>query len=160
LTRRGAKELGTHKKMMRTTLRIILLAACLAPQGARAAGAGCECKKSLTPAEARKAAEAVFVGTVVESHRERTQGGYEWRVKLSVEQSWKGADEGEAVVYVLGDDCAVSFEAGKRYLVYARRQDGRGRLVTDTCSRTVPFDAGSEDLQKLGAGKQHAPKGT
>jgi hypothetical protein len=146
--------------MMRTTLRIILLAACLAPQGARGASADCGCKKSLTPNEARKQAEAVFVGTVAESHRERTPGGYEWRVKLSVEQSWKGADGGEVVVYVIGDDCAVAFEAGKRYLVYARRQEGRGRLVTDTCARTVPFDAGSEDLQKLGAGKQHAAKGT
>src|ERR1041385_6732700 len=104
--------------MMKTMLRIILLAACcLAPHVAR--GAGCECKKSLTPPEARKQAEAVFVGTVVESHRERTPGGYEWRVRLSVEQSWKGADEDDVIVYVTGDDCAVTFEAGKRYLVYA-----------------------------------------
>ena len=145
---------------MRATLRIILLAACCLPLGARGAGAACECKKSLTPSEARKAAEAVFVGTVVESHRELTQGGFEWRVRLSVEQSWKGADEGELIVYVTGGDCAVSFEAGKRYLVYARRQEGRGRLVTDSCARTAPFEAGSEDLQKLGAGKQHAVKGT
>jgi hypothetical protein len=146
--------------MMRATLRIVLLAACLAPTCARGASAPCECKKSLTPGEARKAAEAVFVGTVVESHRELTQGGFEWRVRLSVEQSWKGADEGELIVYVTGGDCAVSFEAGKRYLVYARRQEGRGRLVTDSCARTAPFEAGSEDLQKLGAGKQHAVKGT
>jgi hypothetical protein len=154
--------------MMRATLRIILLAAlritllaaASAPAFARVAAATCECKKSLTPNEARKAAEAVFAGTVVEVNRERTQGGYEWRVKLSVEQSWKGGDEGEVVVYVLGDDCAVSFEAGKRYLVYARRQEGRGRLVTDSCTRTAPFDAGSEDLQKLGASKQRAAKGT
>jgi hypothetical protein len=147
--------------MTRMTLGMILLAACcFAPQAARGASAGCECKKSLTPAEARKQAEAVFVGTVVESHRERTPGGYEWRVKLSVEQSWKGADEDTVVVYVAGDDCAVAFEAGKRYLVYARRQEGRGRLVTDTCARTAAFESGSEDLQKLGAGKQHAAKGT
>ena len=45
-------------------------------------------------------------------------------------------------------------------IVYARRQEGRGRLVTDSCARTAPFDAGSEDLQKLGAGKQHAAKAT
>jgi hypothetical protein len=146
--------------MMRATLRIILLVAASAPAFARVAAATCECKKSLTPNEARKVAEAVFVGTVVEANRERTQGGYEWRVKLSIEQAWKGSDEGEVVVYVLGDDCAVSFEAGKRYLVYARRQEGRGRLVTDSCARTAPFDAGSEDLQKLGAGKQRAAKGT
>lgn len=144
--------------MMRTTLSVILLAACLAPVSARAAA--CDCKKSLTPSEARKQAEAVFVGTVVEAHRERTQGGYEWRVRLSVEQSWKGADGDDAIVYVLGDDCAVSFEAGKRYLVYARRQEGRGRLVTDSCTRTTAFDAGSEDLQKLGAGRQRAARGT
>ena len=147
--------------MMRTTLRVILLAACcFAPHAARGASAGCECKKSLTPNEARKQAEAVFVGTVVESHRERTPGGFEWRVRLSVEQSWKGADEETVIVYVSGDDCAVSFEAGKHYLVYARRQEGRGRLVTDSCARTAVFDAGSEDLQKLGAGKQHSAKGT
>ena len=147
-------------RMMRTTLKIIVLAACFVPHAARGASAGCECKKSLTPAEARKQAEAVFVGTVVESHRERTQGGYEWRVKLSVEQSWKGAGEDDVIVYVAGDDCSVPFEAGKRYLVYARRQEGRGRLATDSCARTTTFEAGSEDLQKLGAGKQHAAKGT
>jgi hypothetical protein len=144
---------------MRARLRIIMLAACLAPLPARGA-APCECKRSLTPTEARKAAEAVFVGTVIESDRERTQGGYEWRVRLSVEQSWKGADGDDVVVYITSADCAVSFEAGKRYLVYARRQEGRGRLVTDSCSRTTPYDAGSEDLQKLGAAKQRAAKGT
>jgi hypothetical protein len=146
--------------MMKATLRIILLAACLAPLSVRGADVACECKKSLTPGEARRQAEAVFVGTVTESHRELTQGGFEWRVKLSVEQSWKEADEDEVVVYVTGGDCAVSFEAGKRYLVYARRQEGRGRLVTDSCARTALFEAGSEDLQKLGAGKQHGVKGT
>ena len=145
---------------MRSTLRIVLLAACLAPTGVRGAPAPCECKKSLTPGEARRQAEAVFVGTAVESHRELTQGGFEWRVRLSVEQTWKGGDEGELVVYVTGGDCAVSFEAGKRYLVYARRQEGRGRLATDSCARTTTFEAGSEDLQKLGAGKQHGVKGT
>ncbi|HYY96411.1 MAG TPA: hypothetical protein VE713_18040, partial [Pyrinomonadaceae bacterium] len=123
-----------------------------------AAAAACSCAESLTVSKAKDRAEAVFVGTVVEANRERTQGGYEWRVKLSVEQAWKGSDEGEVVVYVLGDDCAVSFEAGKRYLVYARRQEGRGRLVTDSCARTALFDAGSEDLQKLGAGKQRAAR--
>jgi len=146
--------------MMRATLRIILLAAVSAPAFASVAAAPCDCKKSLTPAEARKAAEAVFVGAVVESHRELTQGGYEWRVRLSVEQSWKGAEGDDVVVYVTNADCSVSFEAGKRYLVYARRQEGRGRLVTDSCTRTAPFEAGSEDLQKLGAGKQRAAKGT
>jgi len=146
---------------LRATLRIILLTAVSASAFARVAAATCECKKSLTPNEARKAAEAVFVGTVVESHRELTQGGYEWRVKLSVEQSWKGAEEDEVVVYVVkNEDCTFSFEAGKRYLVYAWRQEGRGRLVTNACARTAPFDAGSEDLQKLGAGRPRAAKGT
>jgi hypothetical protein len=145
--------------MMRTTLRIIMLAACLAPAAARGASP-CDCKKSLTPNDARKAADAVFVGTVVESYRERTPGGYEWRVRLSVEQAWKGAEGDDVIVYVTNADCSVSFEAGKRYLVYARRQEGRGRLVTDSCTRTAPFDAGSEDLQKLGAGRQRAAKGT
>jgi len=145
---------------MRATLIVILLAAASAPAFARVAAATCGCKKSLTPNEARKAAEAVFVGTVVESYRERTPGGYEWRVRLSVEQAWKGAECDDVVVYVTSGDCSVSFETGKRYLVYARRQEGRGRLVTDSCTRTAPFDAGSEDLQKLGAGRQRAAKGT
>ena len=146
---------------MRATLSVILFAAfCLTPT-VRGASAACDCKKSLTPGEARKQAEAVFVGTVVESHRELTQGGFEWRVKLSVEQSWKGAEADEVVIYVTkNDDCAVSFEAGKKYLVYAWRQEGRGRLMTNACSRTRLAEVGSEDLQKLGAGKQHAAKGT
>lgn len=144
---------------MRATLRIILLAACLAP-AARGA-TPCDCKKSLTPNEARKAADAVFVGTVVESHRELAPGGYEWRVRLSVEQAWKGAEGDDVIVYVVkNEDCTFSFEAGKKYLVYAWRQEGRGRLVTNACARTAPFDAGSEDLQKLGAGRPRAAKGT
>jgi hypothetical protein len=146
---------------MRATLRIIILAACCLPFGLRDASAACDCQKSLTPGEARKQAEAVFVGTVTESHRELIAGGFEWRVKLSVEQSWKGADEDEVIIYVgKNEDCTFSFEAGKKYLVYAWRQEGRGRLMTNTCSRTRLAEAGSEDLQKLGAGKQHVVKGT
>jgi hypothetical protein len=144
--------------MMRTTLRIILLAACCLPLACEDALA-CLCKP-LTPGEARKRAEAVFVGTVLESSKELTQGGFEWRVRLSVEQSWKGADGDEVIIYVSNDDCSVAFEKGKRYLVYARRQEGRGRLVTDVCSRTRLAEVGSDDLQKLGAGRQHAAKGT
>lgn len=146
--------------MMRATLSVILFAAFCLALTVRSASAACDCKKGLTPGEARKQAEAVFVGTVIESRRELSAGGFEWRVKLSVEQSWKGAEEGEMIVYVPGGDCAVSFEAGKKYLVYARRQEGRGRLVTDSCARTALFEAGSEDLLKLGAGKQHGVKGT
>ncbi|MCA1815203.1 MAG: hypothetical protein LC746_02120 [Acidobacteria bacterium] len=142
---------------MKLTLKLLLVvcALALARVEAAAAAATCACAESPTVSKAKDRAEAVFVGTVVESHREMTAQGFEWRVRLRVEQTWKGATDDEIVIYTLGD-CALTFETGKKYLVFARRQDGRGRLVTDTCMKTAPLDASADDVQRLGRSRERA----
>lgn len=134
---------------------LVVLAACAwlaCPQLALA----CKCVPAST-GEARKRAEVVFVGTVIDSQRELSPNGLEWRVRLKVEDFWKGDVKDEVVVYTDTSDCAVSFEVGKKYLVYARRQEGRGRLFTHLCMKTGPADAAAEDLAKLGRPKQRPP---
>ena len=140
--------------MMKATLKLILMACCLSAH-APAARAACSCEQ-LTVSKAKALAEVVFAGAVVAVHRERTVDGFEWRVRLSVEQEWKGEGTGELVVYTSGE-CATQFEAAKRYLVFARRQEGRGRLTTDSCMRTAPLEAATEeDLRRLGKAKARA----
>jgi hypothetical protein len=144
---------------MKMMLKLIL-AACAAPllvvgSSARSASAACSCEP-LTVSKARDRAEAVFVGTVVESFREVTANGFEWRVRLRVEQTWKGAGDGDELIVYTSGDCMISFDAGKKYLVFARRQEGRGRLITDSCMKTATLDASADDLQKLGKSKERA----
>ena len=106
-----------------------------------------------------KSADTIFVGAVVSSHREIGPDGEEWRVRLKVEDYWKGEPDEDQIVYTSGN-CPVSFEAGQRYLVYARRQEGRGRLITDITMKTGPADGAAEDLTKLGKPKLRRPKET
>ena len=144
---------------MKLTLKLLLAVCALATARVEAAAATCACAEPLTVSKAKDRAEAIFVGTVVESHREMTAQGFEWRVRLRVEQTWKGAADDEIVIYTLGD-CAITFEPGKKYLVFARRQDGRGRLVTDACMKTAPLDASADDVQRLGRSKERAATAT
>ncbi|HYO63252.1 MAG TPA: hypothetical protein VER08_06300 [Pyrinomonadaceae bacterium] len=142
-------------------LRLVLAACCAAACAPRAFACSCELT---TMSKAKGRAEVVFAGTVLDSHRERSAEGtdaHEWRVRLSVEQRWKGDGEGTVVVYTSGT-CRSDFEAGRKYLVFARRQEGRGRLTTDTCMMTRRLESASdEDLRKLGKAKQpkHNSKG-
>lgn len=138
----------------KAALRLTLVACCFLLGGANALACPCEPQPV---AKAKKRAEAVFAGTVVESYRELSPSGLEWRVRLRIEQSWKGATGDELIVYTFGD-CAVSFEAGQKYLVYAQRQEGRGRLITDTCMKTAAFGASADDLNKLGKPKERLPE--
>lgn len=141
---------------MKTFARLIIVACCLT--AAAEAAYGCVCDPEMTTKKAKERAEAVFSGTVVESHREMSPGGMEWRVRIKVDDFWKGDVGEEVIVYTDESDCAARFEAGRKYLVFARRQEGRGRLVTDTCMKTAPLDAGSEDVAKLGRPKRRAPR--
>jgi len=144
------------KMMVKMVSRIFLAACCVAACAEAARACGCE---PLTTKEAKKTSEAVFTGTVIDSYRERGADGEEWRVRLSVEDFWKG-DPGEEVIVYTASDCMVTFEPGKKYLVFAARQAGRGRLITDVCRSTATLDTRSEELAKLGKPKQRRPKGT
>ena len=148
----------TMKKMMKKMLSRIFLAACCLAACAEAASAACGCEP-LTAKESKKQAEAVFTGTVIDAYKERSTEGEEWRVRLSVEDFWKG-DPGEEVIVYTAGECMVNFEPGKKYLVFAARQAGRGRLITEVCRNTATLDARSEELSKLGKPKQRRPKET
>lgn len=149
----GQNEMMMMKKMLS---RMFLAACCLAACADVARACGCE---PLTTKESKKTSEVVFTGAVIDSYRERGADGEEWRVRLSVEDFWKG-DPGEEVIVYTSGECMVTFEPGKKYLVFAARQAGRGRLITEVCRNTAPLDARTEELAKLGKPKQRRPKGT
>ena len=148
---------GQIEMMMKKMLGRMFLAACCLAACAVSASAECGCEP-LTTKESKKTAEAVFTGTVIDSHRERGADGEEWRVRLSVEDFWKG-DPGEEVIVYTSGECRVTFEPGKKYLVFAARQPGRGRLSTEVCHNTATLDARAEEPAKLGKPKQRRPKG-
>lgn len=132
--------------------KAVLAACCLMALGE--AASACVCDPNLTTKKLRGQAEAVFAGTVLESHREFGPDGLEWRVRLKVDDFWKGDLGEEVIVYTDASDCAVSFERGQKYLVFARRQEGRGRLVTNVCMKSGPLDSRAEDVAKLGRPRQ------
>ena len=94
-----------------------------------------KCLKRLdqTPADNFNDAQAVFRGRV-------TNVGFDWfgrlaaPVTFAVEESWKGVDSNQVVVYT-GDPERYSFQSGETYLVYAFRSDGP--LYTSACSETT-----------------------
>ncbi|HYN85450.1 MAG TPA: hypothetical protein VER32_09365 [Pyrinomonadaceae bacterium] len=136
--------------MTRAVSRFLLTACCLVACAEAARACGCE---PLAAKESKKVSEAVFTATVVESHKEMSPDGEEWRVKLKVEDHWKGDPREEEIVYTSGD-CMVRFAPGQRLLVFAARQAGRGRLITDVCRGTAPVELTSEALAKLGKPKK------
>lgn len=119
--------------------------AAAAPCGAPAL---CSCR--LPSPEAKYGeAEAVFRGVVVEVGELAWRPAGTWRrpVTLRVTRHWKGSETGTLVV---GDypGCAVGFEAGKEYVVYADRGAG-GRLETSFCDRSRLLVHAAEDVPVL-----------
>jgi hypothetical protein len=130
----------------------------------------CSCAGIQTPAEGLRASDAVFSGEVVGLGAEDPQprdgtplGGVEFRVK----ESWKGVSDGAAIIYGQGEgyfgearegdmvvvnSCAVTFEQGESYLVYAYRrgENAGGPLGTDICTATKPLADAEADLRVLG----------
>jgi hypothetical protein len=64
--------------------------------------------------------------------------------RFVVERAVRGVDGTEVVVFGGPGSCALRFEAGRRYVVYARRQSGS--LVSSICTRTAPIERAAEDL--------------
>jgi hypothetical protein len=97
--------------------------------------------------------QAVFLGAVMEREQESTARGTVWRTKFAVERYWKGAKGNETTIYTSLDDCASSFEVGKKYLVFAFLEKKSKHLETDSCMGTGRLEMVKEDLKKLGKGK-------
>ncbi len=110
--------------------------------------------------QAFKNADMVFAGAVVsvEDGTPRENGNDSWdsergrKVTFRVMQWWK-TDTLAASVDLWtgfgGGDCGYPVEAGKSYLVYARR-DLRNRLTFSICGRSAALICSREDLEALG----------
>lgn len=123
--------------------------------------AACSCVFPENAAEAKERAAATFTGTVQsigEFESDRKEAYY--AATLSVNESWKGVDEPETVVYTSWSSCQFDFEKGKTYLLYPYEHDGRYEVTN--CSRSGEVTQANadvmNDLHELGAGtKFEAP---
>ena len=97
-------------------------------------------------------ASAVFVGTVIDSHRITVnEGSYsheERVVRLSLDESFRGVEgaETEVLTGLSGDECGFGFRQTQQYLVYAYRSDKDNRLYTSICTRTKSISEAAADL--------------
>ena len=108
--------------------------------------------KCATPAfpEQYKNSKAVFVGKVLSIREEGDKKIFEFKI----EKYWKGIKTKKVEVDVYETPRYQAwYEVGKKYLVYARDDDGK--LVDGRCSRSreIGDDFIRNDLKKLGKGK-------
>jgi hypothetical protein len=128
----------------------------------------CTCGVEGSPKERARGAiadsDAVFSGEVVELDKEPPdtemvkgtmltvmgEGGRESTVTLQVSEVWKGPEQQTVRFTTPVDDgisCALPFEEGREYLVYASGEQG---LEVGGCSETKPLSAADADLALLG----------
>src|SRR6266853_3028397 len=94
--------------------------------------AGCDCT-TLSPPESFKAADLVFIGSVVNSDSSSTDVNSTFRV----EQVLKGTNSGQVAITGHKSDCDFSFLTGNAYIVYARQSDGKFFASTCTSTKTI-----------------------
>jgi hypothetical protein len=142
---------------------LILITICLIHAPARAVAA-CSCVEyGVPPCAAYGRADAVFVGVVTGIReppaREATGELPQALVSFSVEQAFKGvaAATQTQVATLWGTSCDSSFEMGGRYLVYAHKMSGGGRLEILPCDRTALFEQAGEDLNYIRSLAASAP---
>ena len=116
--------------------------------------AGRETAKCRIPTfnEAYNYADAIFVGKVIGE----TKNGDVKTFEFEVEKYWKGAKKTKIKINVYETARYQAwFQAGEKYLIYATADDD-GKLKVGRCSRSNEAENASEDLEKLGAGKNPA----
>ena len=108
---------------------------------------GCTCGNAGPPCEAYANTAAVFTGTVTSVTE---NGNYRTFVFL-VGRPFKGVSRGYVRVNTGrgGGDCGYRFEIGRKYLVYASKDQQTGTMATSVCTRTQSFDAATEDLNYI-----------
>ncbi len=137
------------------------LVVCAAPASA------CDCAALKAPTAAvRSEAPIIFEGEVVEildrslhvtritpsgSTGETRPLGRE--VVFQVSRAWAGASSLRMSVFTDDTDCAVAFEAGHHYVVFAHR-DQKGRSTTSVCTRTSETDRAAAVLKLLGPSRR------
>lgn len=132
---------------------VVALVAALWSGDARAQG--CACPTARPPAVAMAEADAVFEGQVTgvrEGAYAATGGALvagRWATLL-VLREWKGATAGTTRQVFTPASCAVGFEAGTSWLVYARSSSDNHELRSTRCHRTRRVAEAREDLLALG----------
>lgn len=100
--------------------------------------------------EARKQANAVFVGNVLAVNED--QDKFVMVVKFQIERSWKQI-RAQEIVITTGrghGDCGFPFTVGMKYLVYAYSADD-GKFSTGICSRTKKVSENeTQEIKLLG----------
>ena len=133
--------------MKTITLFLIFFAACLLPNRPINSAARCMIQPKSVE-DAFKKSDAVFVGEVIEVE----DAGSLREARFRVEQSWKGVETKEVIVFATRTAESPRYQGKGQYLVFATLQNGK--LITGNCSRTKKIEQAQEDLQQLGAGKR------
>jgi len=127
----------------------------------RAEACDCPALKPISPA-IRTEAPIIFEGQVVEilerslhvtritpsdSTGETRPLGRE--VVFHVSRAWAGVTTRRVSLFMEESDCAFAFEAGHRYVVFARH-GAKGHVTTSVCTRTMEADRAQDVLKALG----------
>lgn len=119
----------------------------------------CSCVESGTVQEELTRSSAVFSGKVIEIVDKNKNNSIQSSadpiaVVFEVEESWKGMDQTQVVVYTerSSDSCGYEFVLNNEYLVYAR--ENAVDLNTSICSRTTLLSAADQDMKELGEGEK------
>jgi protocatechuate 3,4-dioxygenase beta subunit len=113
---------------------------------------GCSCAGDPPPCQAFWETDAIFAGTVVKSGKiDVEEAGFKHDMRLvhlTVDQPIRGMQSAEVDVITGwgGGDCGYDFEIGKRYLVYAFRDEKDHSLETSICTRTRLVSEADEDF--------------
>jgi hypothetical protein len=143
-----------------------VLLACAALLATAYPALACDCAPLKAPSTAiRTEAAYIFEGQVVEildrslhitritpsdSTGETRPLGRE--VVFQVTRAWAGVSARRISLFVESSDCAFAFEAGHRYVVFARR-GARGKPTTSVCMRTAEADRADAIVRALGPAK-------
>ena len=162
----------------RTTVAIFALVVLFSPAGLRV-GEACSCYDN-PPCSAVWKADAVFVGTVVETMPEPLGGTISWTVhKIAVNQRLHGSVElsvtlvpgvprptdeelkasrlGGASLWKMST-CDYTFEVGRQYVIYARKT-AVGRWTTSLCAGTKSVAEATADFEYISRIPGTAPTG-
>ncbi len=154
-------------------MRRAVLLACTVLMTAPPSSFACDCPGLKAPSPAiRSEAPYIFEGQVVEildrslhitritpsdSTGETRPLGRE--VVFQVTRAWAGVSARRISIFLESTDCAFAFEAGHRYVVFARR-GARGRPTTSMCMRTAEANRAEAIVRALGPAKPvHRGKG-
>ncbi|EGQ27937.1 hypothetical protein HMPREF9372_0045 [Sporosarcina newyorkensis 2681] len=119
----------------------------------------CSCVEPGTVKEEMTQSSAVFSGKVIEIADKNQNNSMQSSadpiaVVFEVEESWKGINQTQVVVYTerSSASCGFEFSLHNEYLFYAH--ENTGNLNASICSRTTLLSAADQDMQDLGKGER------